>query len=240
MAVYEVNYSRQKQKAKEHGRESGPIVCEKRMGRGKDCKYCKQVAELYNSEDKKDKDLASKVRARSTFYMNIVDLSDKKAGVQVYGCGVENWRDLLDRLPDPDDEDDEGIDYINPKSARAVIIKRKGMGLQTKYTISTGNKKLEIKKKWLKSMQPLDKVVEMIENDEIELWKPKKGKNKIYILPPWSKKAEGDFYYEVVYHWNTDLLGLSKGKRDNDDDDSGGDYDDWDSDDDDEDDDVLF
>lgn len=228
--TYEVDYSRQKTKAREQGRSGGPVICKKRMGMAKSCAMCDAVAKLYQSEKQADKDIASKCRGRSTFYMNIVDLNDKASGVQVYGCGVENWRDLLDRLPDPDDSDDEGIDYIKPSSAKAVIIKRKGAGINTKYTISIGNNTLQVKKSWLKSMHSLEKIVELIEKDELELWKPKKGKNKIYILPPWSKKAEGDFYFEVVYHWNSELLALGKKKSKDDDEDWDSDDEDWDSD----------
>lgn len=233
--AYDVDYSRQKRKAREQGRSAGPIICKKRMGLSKSCEYCDAVAKLYQSEEKSDKDLASKCRARSTFYMNIVDLDNKEDGAQIYGCGVENWRDLLDRLPDPDDSDDDGIDYIKPSSARTVIIKRRGVGLKTDYTISIGNKKLIIKKRWLKSLHPLHKVQELIDNDEVELWKPKKGKNRLYICPPWSKKAEGDFYYESIYHWNTDGLNLGS-SEDGDEDDDGNEYEDWGGDNDDNDD----
>lgn len=208
MRTHDVNYARQKQKVLEHGRRSGPVVCEKGMGNAKTCPYCDQVSKLYRSDDSDDRDLAGRCRARSTFYMNIVNLSDLSSGVQVYGCGIENWRDLLDRLPDPDDVYDENVDYINPKSARTVFLKRTGSGLKTVYTISTGNKKLNVKKEWLKDMYSLHNILSLIEKDEVELWKPKVGKNKIYILPPWSKKAKGDFYFEVLYHWNVDSLVL--------------------------------
>lgn len=223
MSVYEVDYSRQKRKAKDHGRGSGPVVCEKNDDPKKFCRYCSSVSKLYQSDDEDDRNLASRCRARSTFYMNVVDLLDVASGVQVYGCGVENWRDLLDRLPDPDDSNDENVDYISPKSARTVVIKRSGTGLKTKYNISTGSKKLKIKNRWLKETHQLHKILSLLEKDEVELWKPKTGKNRIYILPPWGKQADGDFYREVLYHWNTDdLAEVSGGGSD----DSDG-YDDW-------------
>lgn len=234
--AYDIDYSRQKRKVREQGRSAGPTVCAKRMGTSKTCEYCDAVAKLYRSDEKDDKNLAGRCRARSTFYMNIIDLNDKSSGVQVYGCGVENWRDLLDRLPDPDDPDDGGIDYIKPSSARPVIIKRRGSGLKTDYTISIGSSEINIKKKWLNSTYSLHKIVELIEKDELELWKPKKGKNKIYIFPPWSKKAEGDFYYEVIYHWNTESLVIAKDEEKDEDNDN---YEDW-TDDDDDDDDNIF
>lgn len=220
-----IDYSRQKHKVRTHGK-STPVICEKRMN-GKRCIYCEQVAKLYQSEEQSDKDLASKCRARSTFYMNILDLKDKDTGIQVYGCGVENWRTLLDHLPDPEDPDDEGVDYTDPKSAKTVIIKRVGTGLKTEYTVSIGTKTIPIKPRLFKNLHPLHKIVELLSEDEVELWKPSPGKNRIYIFPPWSKKAEGDFYFEVVYHWSVDLLTGSKEDLDNEDggwDDEGNDW----------------
>lgn len=234
---YTTNSKKSKKFAKGHGKIT-PEVCSKRMY-GKTCEYCVKVAQLYQSDNEEDSKLASRCRARSTFYMNIIDLNNKDAGVQVYGCGIEIWRTLIDSLPDVEDSDDDGVDYTNPKTARRILVKRKGSGLKTKYTVSTGNG-IKVKKSWFKNLNKLDKIIELLDSGDIELWKPSEGKNKIYIFPPWSKRADGDFFFEVPYHWNTELLSSVSNDDDDDGDTEEGDDDDFSFSGDDDDEDILY
>ncbi len=205
MYKYQTNVPRQRKKSAESGRRTKREVCARHFG--KHCKHCVEVQRLYNTDDEADGKIASRCRARSTFYMNIVDALDQEAGNQVYPCGIENWRTMIDFFPE-DDDDEEGVDFTNPLDARMVIIKRRGKGLGTKYTLSVGTKKFKMKKKWLENMHPLHNILDLLEKEgDVSEFTPVADQtNKVIVLPPWGEEAEGDFYYEVPYHWNTELL----------------------------------
>lgn len=209
---YKTDVARQRKKYEESYRKrTTPEVCRKRMF-GEPCERCEAVAKLYASGDEEDKVLAGKCRARSTYYMNIVDLAAKDEGVKVYGCGIQNWQTLQDLLPgDADSIDDGGTDFTDPEGACAVILKRRGKGLGSKYGIKLSQKSFKIPGKWLKEMHQLDTIIDLIAEDDDLVWVPKEGVSKILVMPPWGKEAQGDFYYEVLYHWNVDALGISSG-----------------------------
>jgi len=215
MYKYKTNVPRQHKKYKQKEQGMKPAVCGRQFG--KVCKTCTKVQALYNTEDDADKKIAGKTRAKSTFYMNIIDLDDRDEGVQVYGCGIENWKTMVDFLPE-DGDDGDGVDFTDPDDARAVIIKRRGKGLGTNYTLKLGTKPIKIKKEWLASLPQLHDIVDLIEDEEVTLWKPSEGRNRIIVLPPWGKEADGDFYFEVLYHWNMELLGLVGEDEDEDED----------------------
>ncbi|MHC4644004.1 MAG: hypothetical protein ACYTBJ_00785 [Planctomycetota bacterium] len=203
---YKTNAKRQHEKAAASGNRFKPVVCKKRMF-GKPCEHCNKVAKLSQSEDEDDKKIAGKCRAKSTYYMNIVDMLGKKKN-QIYGSGIENWRELIENLPD---EDGEGVDFTDPDKAYAVLLKRTGKGLGTSYNLKISNKSLVIPAKYLKGMYQLHDIVNILEKGDEELiWTPAQGKNKFLVLPPWGKEADGDFFKEVFYHWNTDLLGATE------------------------------
>ena len=198
---YKTNAQQQHQKSKESGDKFKPVVCKKRMY-GKPCKECQQVAKLSQSEDEDDKAIAGKTRWKSTYVMNVVDMLGAKKN-QLLKSGVQNWRDLIANLPD---EDGDGVDFTDPDKAYPILLQKKGKGRNTKYSLRVSTKGVEIPAKYLKGMFPLHKVLEYLD-DEDNIFTPKEGKNKFLVLPPWGKEANGDFFTEIFYHWNTDLLG---------------------------------
>ena len=201
---YKTNASESHAKAAAAGNLFKPVVCKKR-NYGKPCEHCQKVNKLSQSEDDDDKKIAGKCRAKSTYYMNVVDLLGKKTN-QILGSGVTIWKELIENLPD---DDGDGVDFTDPDDARAILLKKTGKGLSTRYSIIVGTKAMKIPGKYLTGMHELHKVLENIDTEGI-LFEPKAGKNKFLVLPPWGKEAKGDFFNEVFYHWNTDLLGASE------------------------------
>ena len=201
---YKTNAAQQHKKSKDSGNQFKPIICKKRMY-GKPCKECNQVAKLAQSDDEDDKTIAGKCRSKSTYYMNVVDMKGKKTN-QILASGIQNWRDLISKLPD---EDGEGVDFTDPDKARPILLGRKGKGRNTKYTLNLSENPIQIPAKYLKGMHPLHKVVELLDDDDI-MFTPADGKNKFLVLPPWGPEADGDFFSEVFYHWNVDLLGATE------------------------------
>jgi hypothetical protein len=207
MYKYKTNVPRQRQKQKEKERGSNRQVCGAHFG--KHCKACVEVQRLYDTDEETDSKIASRCRARSTFYMNIVDAEDQEAGVQVYPCGIENWRTMIDFFPE-DDDDDEGVDFTDPTAARMMIIKRRGRGIGTKYTLKLGQKSFKMKKGWLKKLNKLHNILTLLEEEEVTEFSPTPDEtSKVVVLPPWGEEAEGDFYFEVKYHWDVHLLSTS-------------------------------
>jgi hypothetical protein len=62
--------------------------------------------------------------------MNIVDLDDLEAGVQIFPAGREVLRQLLTYFVDPD-----WGDLTDPDKGYDVVIEKAGSGLQTSYTV---------------------------------------------------------------------------------------------------------
>ena len=211
--VYRTDVAKQRKKAEESFNKNSPEVCDLRTY-GKPCKFCKEANKLKAKEDKDDRDLGYRIGVRSTFYMNVVDLDHKADGVRIYGSGIENWRTLVDLLPE--EGDDDSVDFTNPDESCAVIIKRRGTGMtNTKYVLKLGSKTFKVPSKWIAAAYDLSDVLEIIKEDDFELWKPREGQNNLLILGPWGEEAGGNFYKEAFYHWN--VSGMSKGDGDDDD-----------------------
>lgn len=221
---FKTNAGKMHEKSKQSGNQFKPEVCKKRMS-GKPCNYCNQVAKLRASEDEDDKTIAGKTFAKATYYMNVIPLLDGGKKVEpknfIMPSGIQNWRDLIANLPD---EDGDGVDFTDPDKAFAILLTRKGKGRNTKYTLRVSQKPQEIPVKFLKKMFQLHKALDYIDDDN-NVWVPSEGKNKFLVLPPWGPEAEGNFYSEIFYHWNTELLGAAEGEDDEFGDDSDGDGD---------------
>lgn len=204
---YKTNVPKAKKRSAESERK-GPEPCKLRLGQ-KGCDRCAQVTHLFTSEDERDHEVAKKARAKSSYYINVVDLEEKPHKVRYYRLGIENWRTLIEFLPDPDDVDEIGTDYTDPDNASIVVLKRTGKGLNTDYTIQISPKKFKMPSTWLENMWPLHKILEVIAKGDPkeDEWKPKSGRNRLAVLPPWGEEAGGDFFKEVWYHWSTHLLG---------------------------------
>jgi hypothetical protein len=200
---YKTNAKQQHEKSAAAGNMFKPVVCTKR-NYGKPCKHCDAIAKLSQSEDEDDKKIAGKCRARGTYYMNVVDMVGKKVN-QIYASGITNWKELIENLPD---DEGDGVDFTDPDKAYPILLKKTGKGLSTRYVLRISQKPIKIPGKYLNGMFELHTVLDLLDKEGIE-YLPQQGKNKFLILPPWGKEAKGDFFYEVFYHWNTDLLGAA-------------------------------
>ncbi|MCK9596741.1 hypothetical protein M0R19_06115 [Candidatus Pacearchaeota archaeon] len=80
----------------------------------KPCPICDLVKNLYETKDSDDKQLANSIRAKSRFYMNIIDLKDVTKGVQIFEAGIMLFEDILSyfvNIP-------KYGDILNPKEGR--------------------------------------------------------------------------------------------------------------------------
>jgi hypothetical protein len=247
MSYGKTDTSQTQKDVKTAGKGPKPELCQARNF-GKKCKSCVTVSKLYATGDDDDKEKAGQCKAKANFYMSVYHIKEKTA--KIFASNITIWRSLMQLLPNPNDPDDENIDYTNIKKPYPVLIKRVGSGRNTKYTVSLSPKPTKFPKKYMKKPPfDLDKIFDMIEEDEMDLLDlPPDKTTKVLIFPPWSKDAKVP-YKEVFFHWNTNLLEEGAGMKgddedfDDDDDleDDEGDFDDddedFDDDDEDEDDD---
>ncbi len=201
-----------------------PVYCDARND-GKPCKWCVIVSKLYESKDEEDRDRAGAARAKQNYFMAVWHLKEKK--LYAFQSNITIWRDLMQLLPDPDDDDDENVDFTNIKKPYPVVIKRVGSGRNTTYTTSISPKQSRFPKKYLKKPPiNLDKILQLIEDGEVDILDlPPDKTTRILVFPPWSAKVDVP-YKEIFFHWGTaGLVGTGE------DDESYDDDDDWDDDD---------
>jgi hypothetical protein len=112
------------------GEENKRAICPKRL-LGKKCYICEKVKELQNLGNDA-KPLAEKIRAKNTFYYNILDLKDLDKGVQIMQSGVTIFKDLLFY-----DLDEEWGNITHKKTGYNIVINREGTtATNTKYKVS--------------------------------------------------------------------------------------------------------
>lgn len=95
-----------------------------------DCPICDYVEELKRSGDKASLALASALRVKRKFWMNVIDRDHESVGPQIFTPGVMVFGQISSLISDPDYGDifdvDKGID---------IIIERKGKNLETEYQV---------------------------------------------------------------------------------------------------------
>jgi hypothetical protein len=200
MGYGKTSYAETKKRAEEYGRRK-PVVCQEKVYH-KPCSWCKKALKLKQSDDEADQKLYNEIRAKPTFYMTILDMDDKEAGRQVFGSNITILKTLADLMPDEKDSDDTNVDFTLLDSPHVVVIKKKKVSSKkNEYTVSISPNESKFPSSILKEKPlNLDKIIELLEDEEVKIYKLKDGKNRLLIFPPWSEKAEF-FYKEINYHW---------------------------------------
>lgn len=106
------------------------VVCPKSFDVKAKCPACDISNELYKTKEEEDKVLATAIRAKTRFRVNIINLDKTEDGVQIYEFGQNLMKDLLIFVVDPDYGD-----ITDLKTGRDITIKRVGKGKDTRYTI---------------------------------------------------------------------------------------------------------
>lgn len=96
----------------------------------KPCPICETVSELYRHGDADSKDMASNLRMRRSYWVNVVDRGNEDQGVQIYTPGVQVFGSIAGFVEDPD----YGAIY-DSEMGRDIIITRSGTGLDTSYEV---------------------------------------------------------------------------------------------------------
>ena len=95
------------------------------------CPICEYVEDLKKAGDKASLALASSLRVKRKFWMNVIDREHESQGPQIFTPGVMVFGQISSLIGDPDFGDifdiDKGID---------LIINRKGKNLETEYQVN--------------------------------------------------------------------------------------------------------
>ncbi len=119
------------QEVGKHFIPDGPVFACPNFTLGDPCPICEFVQELYQAGDNASKALASKVRMKRQFWMNVIERDNEDKGPQVYTPGVMVFNPIKGYVSDPDYGDllfdeEEGLD---------VVVSRTGVGMKTTYQV---------------------------------------------------------------------------------------------------------
>lgn len=159
-----------------------------------ECPICEIVSELYSDGSKSSKALASDIRVRKSYWMNIIDRENESVGPLIFTPGVTIMGGITALIGDPDWGDildiDDGFD---------ITIQRKGTGMDTEYQVnpkrnpSELSKDEELAEKWLLDAKDLS-FVELSEDSDED--KEISSGHAVYLLT----------YDRIVVDYNLDDL----------------------------------
>lgn len=109
-----------------------PVLCVKTTF-NQSCIGCETVRELM--EDPLTKKKAKKILPKKSVYLNVVDMNEPSAGVQVAEVPQTVFSEILSYMLDP-----EYGDLTDPKSGSVITITKTGKGLNTEYSVRVARK----------------------------------------------------------------------------------------------------
>lgn len=147
-----------------------------------DCPVCELVSDLYGVGDASSRELASKIRVRKMYWMNIVARDgDKTEGPFIYTPGVTVFSTVAALINDPDYGEIydayEGID---------IMVERSGTGLETSYQVVPKRKSTPLVEDEDEIQKILDKVRDLswVEvGDDPEEDQELSAGHAVYLLP---------------------------------------------------------
>jgi hypothetical protein len=131
------------------------------------CPVCQVVKELWKTKNNEDAKLAKSIKAIIRVYYNIIDLNDKKKGVQVWQSGVEVLEQLLGFVTN-----EKYGDFTDPAKGRnIVLIFTEGKNTKSnfnEYAVQPDPDRTSIDDpQWLESLVDLSKIVKTLTYDEL-------------------------------------------------------------------------
>ena len=122
---------------------------------GDDCRVCRLLSKLEESNDPECNQLAEKAKAKSSYLLNIVDIKNMEKGTQVWRHASDRvMSDLIGFICDP-----EWGEFFDRKEGRVVNIKSEKAGASIRYTTSLNPKTSPIDKEFLSQRKDLKKLI---------------------------------------------------------------------------------
>lgn len=144
------------------------VICAK-MEAKKPCVVCQRVDELRQSQSKDDQEVAKKLWAKRRVFANIIDRNKEEDGPKVWGFGKQIHEQLMALRTDTKG----GGNYAHPVTGFDIIIKRKGEGLTTEYTVLPDRETTplgpsdEVMQEWIDTQHNLNNFVRLTGDEEI-------------------------------------------------------------------------
>lgn len=135
---------------------------------GEHCAVCERARQLKASRSNEDRKLAGKMFPKLKGYANVIDLEDPDAGPQVLQFGTTILTQLLEIRNNPR----KGGNFTHPLTGRAIIITRKGDGMDTEYTVSVdlGEGPTELDNfEWIEDQSDLETQIRLPSPEDEEL-----------------------------------------------------------------------
>lgn len=133
---------------------------------GRFCPVCQQVEDLLAEGAETE---AKDMKANREILYNVIDRGNESRGVLIYKARPTVHEAIIAlRTADP-----SGPAYCDPASGFDIVIQRKGMGLDTKYTVTPLrgpaplHEDVAVANAWLQSMHDLDKHARILTDDEL-------------------------------------------------------------------------
>lgn len=76
-------------------------VCPRTNGKQNRCPVCEAVNKLYATKDASDKELAGRIRAKTRYCFNVLDLNNLEKGVQILEQGSQIYTEILKFIANP-------------------------------------------------------------------------------------------------------------------------------------------
>jgi len=94
-------------------------ICPKTQGRQHRCPICEAVNTLYATKDETDRQLASRIRAKTRYTFNVIDLNNLDKGIQILEQGSQIYTEILKFISNP-----KYSDILDLDKGRNVTITR--------------------------------------------------------------------------------------------------------------------
>lgn len=146
-------------------------VCPK-MTWKKTCPVCALGDNLFRSRDVDEINQGRQLYRKPAYLANVIDVRNPDQGVQIVRFGVQVRDQVADFFPDPDDDQDDGIDITDPEKGATVRITKvppATKGDFPKYLASIGKQGPIPFKNWFKKLFDLEDVIKKISKTPEEL-----------------------------------------------------------------------
>ena len=150
------------------GMEKGTSINCPRMMAKRACLVCQYAERLKSTGNQADYSDAEGLYPRKRNFAIAINRKEPEMGPQILAFG----KTVLDALVDLRTDEDVGGDFTDPDSGFDIIIKKKGSGLKTEYTVAAGPKgplseDPDEAEAWLDSMPNLTHQLRVLSDEEI-------------------------------------------------------------------------
>ena len=143
----------------EHWLDKQPFICPK-VTNGDKCPICESVRELYNSENKDDKILAGKLRAKKQHYANVIVKGKEDEGPKIFKYGIKLSDIIIGYCLDPDyyniADAEKGYDFRIIRERNEADMPQYDKSKPVKNSSSVPNKDLSV---WLEKAIDINQLV---------------------------------------------------------------------------------